>query len=79
VRLDQLPLNQSARITGVNWDMLSTNEGRRLREFGFDDGMEVENLHRGWFLFKDPLAVRIGRMTIALRQAHAAAIMVEPV
>jgi ferrous iron transport protein A len=58
--------------------MLSPGEGRRLREFGFDDGMEVENLHRGWFLFKDPLAVRIGRMTVAIRKAHAAAISIQP-
>ncbi len=78
VRLDQLPLNQAALISGVEWDLLSPSEGRRLREFGFEDGIEVENLHRGWFLFKDPIAVRIGRMTVAIRKAHAAAITVIP-
>jgi ferrous iron transport protein A len=36
----------------------------------------VEPLHRGWFLFKDPLAVRVGRMTVAIRAAHAAAVQV---
>jgi ferrous iron transport protein A len=77
VRLDQLPLNKRARITGVDWARLAPSEGRRLREFGFDDGMDVEALHRGWFLFRDPIAVRIGRMTVAIRKAHAAAIEVE--
>jgi ferrous iron transport protein A len=38
----------------------------------------VEPLHRGWFLFRDPLAVRVGRMTVAIRAAHAAAVKVEP-
>lgn len=79
VRLDQLPLNQRARVTAIDWSHLAQNEGRRLREFGFDEGMEVETLHKGWFLFKDPIAVRIGRMTVAIRKAHAAAIAVEPV
>lgn len=78
MRLDQLPLNQSARVSHVDWAALSINEGRRLREFGIDDGAEVETLHKGWFMFKDPIAVRIGRMTIAIRRAHAAAISVQP-
>ncbi len=78
VRLDELPLNESLRITAVDWDMLSIGEARRLREFGFDAGTEVETLHRGWFLFDDPIAVRVGRMTVAIRRAHAAAIQVEP-
>jgi ferrous iron transport protein A len=37
----------------------------------------VETLHRGWFLFRDPIAVQIGRMTVAIRTAHASAIAVE--
>lgn len=78
VRLDQLPLNENFRITAVDWDMLSIGEGRRLRAFGFDAGTEVQALHRGWFLFDDPIAVRVGRMTVAIRRAHAAAIQVEP-
>jgi ferrous iron transport protein A len=78
VQLDQLPLNQPARVSGVDWARLGDAEGRRLRDLGFDEGVEVEPLHRGWFLFRDPIAVRVGRMTVALRSSLAAAVQVEP-
>jgi ferrous iron transport protein A len=35
-------------------------------------------LHRGALFFRDPLAVRIGRMRVVMRAAHAAAIGIEP-
>jgi ferrous iron transport protein A len=38
----------------------------------------VEPLHRGWLLARDPLAVRVGRMTVAIRLAHASAVTVAP-
>ncbi len=78
MHLDQLPLNSIARITQIDWSCLSDAEGHRLRCLGFDAGVEVEPLHRGWLLFKDPLAVRVGRMTVAIRATHAAAIEVAP-
>jgi len=78
VHLDSLPLNSIARITGIDWAMLGDAEAHRLRCLGFDEGVEVEPLHRGWFLFRDPLAVRVGRMTVAIRAAHAAAVQVTP-
>lgn len=77
MQLDILPLNRNARISRIHWSQLSEAEGHRLRCLGFDEGVEVEPLHRGWLLFKDPLAVRVGRMTVAIRAAHAAAIDVE--
>ena len=43
-----------------------------------DEGAEVAIIHRGIFGTRDPLAIRIGRMTIALRRSHALAIEVEP-
>ncbi len=78
MHLDTLPLNQVARIAQIDWSLLGETEGHRLRCLGFDEGVEVEPLHRGWFLFRDPLAVRVGRMTVAIRAAHAAAVKVEP-
>lgn len=78
MQLDQLPLNKVARISRVDWAQLGETEAHRLRCLGFDPGVEVEPLHRGWFLFRDPLAVRVGRMTVAIRAAHAAAVKVEP-
>jgi ferrous iron transport protein A len=78
VQLDKLPLNKIARITRIDWALLGETEGHRLRCLGFDAGVEVEPLHRGWFLFKDPLSVRVGRMNVAIRAAHARAVQVDP-
>lgn len=60
-----------ARITGADWSALSDTEGRRLRELGLDIGAEIQMLHRGTLFFKDPLAIGIGQMRIALRARHA--------
>ena len=78
MQLDTLPLNRIARIVVVDWSQLGEAEGHRLRCLGFEPGVEVEPLHRGWFLTRDPLAVRVGRMTVAIRLAHASAVTVAP-
>ncbi len=75
MRLDELPLRAPARISAIDWAALAPREGQRLRELGFDEGVAVEALHRGPF-GRDPIACRIGRMTVAIRRAHAAAISV---
>jgi ferrous iron transport protein A len=77
--LADLPFRQEATIRAVDWSALSERDGRRLRELGFDEGVAVEPLHGAGFVVRDPLAVRIGRMTVAIRRAHASAIDVEPV
>jgi ferrous iron transport protein A len=78
VTLDQIPLNQCVLITAIDWSQLQPREARRMRELGFETGEEVEAIHgSGWFS-RDPIACRIGRMTVAIRKAHAAAISVEP-
>ena len=77
ITLDKLPLKACGEIVGVDWDSLSEKDARRLRELGVDEGVEVEKLHQGPFGI-DPIACRIGRMTIALRSAQAAAIAVRP-
>jgi ferrous iron transport protein A len=38
----------------------------------------VEPLHLGPF-GRDPIAIRVGRMTVAIRRKHAAAISVTPI
>lgn len=76
MRLDQLPLGTSTRIAAVDWASLAPGEARRLRELGFDDGVAIQPLHRG--AWRGPLACRVGRMTVAIRQTLAAAITVEP-
>jgi ferrous iron transport protein A len=50
---------------------------RRLVEFGFVEGAMVELLHQG-LIGRDPIAVRVDGVTIALRRREAAALVVEP-
>lgn len=75
--LDLLPLGRRARIVAVDWSLLAEEEGQRLRALGIDAGASVSVAHRGIFLGSDPLAVEIGRMTVAVRRNHARAMTVE--
>ena len=77
--LDRLPTGHCAAIVSVDWDRLAPEEARRLRELGLFEGVEIEALHRGSLLFRDPLAVRIGNTRFMMRSSHAAAIMLAPV
>lgn len=74
MQLDHLPLNQIAIIKGIDWETLPDQEGHRLRALGFEPGVTIEALHKGILMWRDPLAVRVGRMTVALRTNVAAAI-----
>lgn len=75
--LDGLDNGVDARITAVDWSSLAEDEAKRLQALGFDTGAEIAILHRGVFGMADPLAIRIGRMTVALRRNHARAFTVE--
>jgi len=75
--LDGLPLNTRARIAAIDWSRLAPEEAKRLRALGIDAGAEVEVAHRGVFAGRDPIAIAIGRMTVALRRVHALAMTVE--
>ena len=79
MKLADLKFQCEATISAIDWAALSERDGRRLRELGFDEGVAVEPRHGGGLVARDPLAVRIGRMTVAIRRAHAVAIDVEPV
>ena len=74
--LDRLARETPARIVAIGWDELGASEANRLRHFGFDEGVKVELLHQGPF-GRDPLAIRIGRMTVAIRRRHALAVQVQ--
>ncbi len=74
--LDLLPIGQPARITAVDWSQLVDEEGQRLRSLGIDIGTKVAVSHRGVFAGRDPIAVSVGRMTVALRRVHARAMQV---
>ena len=75
VSLETLPRRRHAVVAAIDWARLGTSEAQRLREFGFDEGVDVEVLHRAT-LGRGPIACRIGRMTVALRRAVAGAIHV---
>jgi ferrous iron transport protein A len=79
VQLDDLPLNRHARVQTINWAAIPESEGHRLRSLGLEEGVEVEALHKGILLWRDPIAVRVGRMRIAMRRNVASAISCEPV
>ncbi|MDE2041541.1 MAG: ferrous iron transport protein A [Alphaproteobacteria bacterium] len=76
--LHDLALNTPARIASIKWDSLHKVESQRLQAFGFEVGAQVEPLHRAGLFGRDPIAVRIGRMTVALRKAVASKIEVIP-
>jgi len=75
--LDRLPIGQFARIVAVDWSSLVEEEAQRLRALGLDEGAKVSVAHRGIFAGRDPLAITIGRMTVAVRRTHARAMHVE--
>lgn len=75
--LDQLVVNQPARVVD-----LASSEGEdeslllRLMEIGFLPGESVRVVATG-FPGPDPLAVRIGQATFALRRHEAAQVLVQ--
>jgi len=75
--LDTLPANRPARIIAVDWAQLAPEEATRLRALGIDEGAQVAIAHRGVLGGRDPIAIEIGRMTVALRRSHALAMTVE--
>ncbi len=77
VSLDLLKVGTRASIASIDWAALEESEACRLRHFGFDEGVTVEPLHLGPF-GRDPLAIRVGRMTVAIRRNHARAVRVIP-
>ena len=76
--MDGLVVDAAARITAVDWHALAPDEAKRLQALGLHEGAEVRIAHRGVFAGRDPIALRLGSMTIAVRRSHAAAITVEP-
>lgn len=76
MRLTDLPLRQPAYVDVIDWDLMSPSEGQRLREFGLCEGASVEALHHGGLFGNGPVACKVGRMTIAMRRTHAAAVTV---
>ncbi len=77
LRLDKLPMRTRATISAIDWTALGSADERRLRNLGFDDGVSVQPLHAAP-VSQDPIALRVGRMVVAIRRAHASAMTVQP-
>ncbi|UVI39467.1 FeoA family protein [Qipengyuania spongiae] len=77
MKLHILAKQTPAVIRAVDWSAIAGDEAKRLRALGVDEGAEVVVTHRGVFGTADPLALRLGRMTIAVRRSHALAIEVD--
>lgn len=75
--LDALAPLERAEITSVDWDVLAPEEAKRLQALGIDTGARVAIAHRGIFIGKDPIALMVGRMQVAIRRVHAKAMTVK--
>ncbi|MFZ6847440.1 FeoA family protein [Undibacterium sp. RuRC25W] len=80
ITLNQLKVGDKAVVSAVSsqnsqHDSSLTDISRRLKELGFVQGEELTILHKGYF-GGEPIAVRIGQSTFALRNFEAALISV---
>ena len=78
--LDQLSVGESGFVGKINQLSAAVAQfdpqlGRRLMEIGFIPGEPLQVLHKGFF-GGEPIAVRIGHSTFALRRFEAALISV---
>ncbi len=76
-RLDRAALGQAYRVCHVHASAGAPEWARQLEEIGFFAGEQVMVMTRG-FPGGDPLVVRVGQSTFALRGAEAACVEVEP-
>ncbi len=74
--LTVLAPNLPAYVDAVDWAAMSDTDGKRLRELGLCEGASIELLHRAGWTGRGAHACRVGRMIVAMRAAHAAAITV---
>lgn len=75
VLLSQLPLHRPAIVTDVTAPTHSSEWARLLAEIGFMPGEQVQIMARA-MPGADPLVVRVGDSTFALRRAEADCIRV---
>lgn len=75
--LDQAPLSAVLRVARVRVPAGREDQARQLEEIGFLPGEPVCVMSRGLW-GGDPLAVRVGLSTFALRRAEATCIELEP-
>jgi ferrous iron transport protein A len=77
-RLHQAPLRQIFTVRRVDADPQVPERARQLEEIGFFPGEQVEVMSHG-YPGREPLVVRVGQSTFALRGAEAACVQIEGV
>lgn len=76
--LDQLKVGQSGLVSSIRqFTQIDEKLVHRLMEIGFIPGEPLQVLHKGFF-GGEPIAVKIGQSTFALRRFEAALIFVIP-
>lgn len=76
MNLDDAAVHTTWRVSGVQPDPHNPERARQLEEIGFLPGEQVSVLTRA-ALGGDPLVVRVGMSTFALRRAEARCIDIE--
>lgn len=76
LHLSDLRRGDKAIIVAIPVDGVDPANVRQLHEMGFDEGVDVELLHRAPF-GGDPVSIRVGNMGVALRRSLAAMVVVE--
>ena len=76
--LDEAPINTAWRVSRALADTHNPERARQLEEIGFLPGEQVSVMTRA-MPGGDPLVVRVGMSTFALRRAEARCIEIEPV
>jgi ferrous iron transport protein A len=77
MKLADLATGALARVVSVSPEDAAVEMGRRLAELGFLPGEAVRVVARG-LMAREPIAVRVGTGTFALRLFEAACIRVSP-
>ena len=77
MKLADLAIGAVARVVSVSPGDAALGMGRRLAELGFLPGEAVRVVARG-LMAREPIAVRVGTGTFALRLFEAACIRVSP-
>ena len=79
-RLGEAPRGFVGTIVALSPDVIAASESgheleQHLLEMGFTEGARVEILHQG-AIGRDPIAVRVDHVTIAVRRREAMAVIV---
>ncbi len=79
IALTDLTKNTAAKLEAFSADLIDEGHDlvERLREMGFEEGSEIIIRHFG-FVMRDPIAVDVDGVRVAIRRSEAKVIKVLP-